>query len=152
MFPHSSSCSCARRWLASALALLALSGCGGGGDDEIGCARFDGTWDVSLDFGDGAVGTQRWLVTQDACVLALKGDPSDAYGPGLSSAIGNAGPAGFWATWAITNGACRTYSRLDAEVNGNALSGTIGWSRASYGAGYCVGGGIGTVQVSGLRR
>jgi hypothetical protein len=152
MLPNPSSCSHARCWRASALALLVLAGCGGGGGDAIGCARVDGTWDVRLDYGDGALGTQRWQISQDACVLALQGDPPDDYGPALSSAVGNAGPSGFSATWANTSGACRTTSRLEAEVDGDAMSGTIGWSRASYGAGYCTSGGIGTVQVSGARR
>jgi hypothetical protein len=130
-----------------------LVGCGGGGDSPsaVTCARLDGTWNVALDDGNGMVGQQRWILTQNQCELALTGDPSDEYGPSLGVAVGNAGVDGLWATWTKTVDTCRYYSRLDATVNGNALSGTLNWSRGAYGQGYCSSG-TGRIVVSGRRQ
>lgn len=133
-------------------ALLVLVGCGGGGDapSAVTCSRVDGTWNVSLDHGNGLVGRQQWTITQNQCELTLTGNPSDDYGPSLGTAIGVAGVGGLWATWTKSIDACRYYSRLDVTVNGNVLSGTLNWSRGSYGNGYCSSG-SGTIGISGSR-
>lgn len=137
---------------AIAIALLVLAGCGGSSDDAgVQCGQMGGAWDVSIDFGNGLVAQQRWTITQTQCELRLVADPPDAYGPALSAATGAAGQNGLWATWTITNGACRCYSSLDASVSGNTLRGTIGWSRGPYGAGFCSGA-LGSIAVTGTRR
>jgi hypothetical protein len=125
--------------IAMVVLVCALVGCGGGGDSGPGltCSQVGGTWNVTLDYGNGLVVHQQWTIAQNQCELSMSGIPSDDYGPSLGAAIGNAGNGGLWATWTKTVDTCRYYSSLDATVNGNLLSGTLYWSRSAYGQGYC---------------
>lgn len=106
----------------------------------------DGAWDVSLDGGP----VQRWNISQTGCDVALSSDPAGGYI--CAGVTGVAGSTGFWASWTCTEGACRSYYRLDANVAGNALTGTMAWSQGSYGNGYCPAIGTTMKTVSGTRR
>ena len=142
-----------RATVAAMLACVAsLAGCHSVDSDPTDtCTHVGGAWEVSLDYGNGLVGRQTWLIEQTGCDLILTADPPDDYGPALAGPVsGYAVVGGFSAYWENTANACRYSSRLDATITGDVFSGSIAWGRNGYGAGYCPAA-IGSIAVEGSR-
>ncbi len=121
-------------------------------DPPVICTRADGTWTVSLNYGNGLVGHQNWAIAQIDCDLTMTGDPPDLYGPSLGAepVTGSAYGNSLYAVWVKTYNACRFSSDLDATVTDNSLSGTIYWHENPYGNGYCPSH-YGQISVTGSR-
>jgi hypothetical protein len=97
-----------------------------------------GAWDVSLDYGGGKTGTQRWTISRDYCTLTIVAVPSDEYSPPNDYGVGFVQDPGFTAGWINTLGACDYYVDMTATIAGNSLAGPIDWRRSANGTGACV--------------
>jgi hypothetical protein len=92
------------------------------------CSNLSGTWNIALDYGNGMVTHQNWLISQNVCELTLTGDPPDPYGVGLDAApqSGFARTDFFHASW-VKTARCRISCSIDANVNGNTFTGQLLW-------------------------
>jgi hypothetical protein len=129
--------------LAAAIAIV-LTACGGGGMgfDPHQCddSAVPGVWDVSLEYGGGGTGTQRWTISRHYCMLNIVAVPSDEYSPPSGYDVGELTPGdpGFWASWINEVGECDYYVEMTATIAGNSLTGPIDWNRKAHGTGQCL--------------
>jgi hypothetical protein len=130
-------------WVGLNVSLMVyMAGCGGdsgSSGSSVTCDRVDGVWNAALDYGNGLVAHQSWIIAQSGCTFTMTGDPPDLYGVLLPAGTVSGGCVDnrLWADWGNMYAACRYSGSLDANINGNTLSGTIYWFRSPYGAGFC---------------
>ena len=122
--------------MAASLALVAACGGSAMGVDFHACDAppAAGGWNVSLDYGDGKTGRQRWTISRDYCMLDIVAEPSDAYTPDW--ALIDPG-IGFWGTPINTVGPCDYHLDMTVAVTGDSFAGSIDWTRRANGTGEC---------------
>ena len=120
----------------ASLALVAACGGSAMGVDLHACDTppAPGVWNVSLDYGEGKTGMQRWTISRDYCTLDIVADPRDEYTPDW--ALIEPG-TGFWGTPINTVGPCDYYLDMTVTVTGNSFQGSIAWQRRANRTGEC---------------
>jgi len=94
-----------------------------------------GVWDVSLDYGDGTTGRQRWTISRDYCSLDILAEPTNQYTPDWALIDPD---IGFWGTPINTVGPCDYHLDMTVTVTGNSFTGSIDWTRRANRTGECV--------------
>jgi hypothetical protein len=123
---------------------LMRTACGGGGmgfdPHECDDSAAPGVWDVSLDYGGGKTGTQRWTISRHYCMLNIVAEPSDEYSPPSGYDVGQLTPGdpGSWASWINKVGECDYYVDMTVTIAGDSFTGPIDWNRKAHGTGQCL--------------
>lgn len=127
------------------------------------CEAFDGSWQISADFGNGLIAAQQWVFSRSSpaapCQYHLSAVPADPNGLLPAEIDGNASGDGLWMHWSaptVLGGACHFDNQLDLALSAAAsglpaqLNGTLSWFRTATGQGYCASA-LGQIVIRGVR-